>query len=98
MSLGKYLDQSNKQEEMIPPHTKRSILLDVSHGLQYLHSKNVINGDLTVTNVLLTKKKAKICDFGMSKIFDPEKLYMRLTGCPGNVIYMPPEAHIDCFK
>ena len=57
MSLGKYLDQSNKQEEIIPPHTKRSILLDVSLGLQYLHSKNVINGDLTVTNVLLTKKK-----------------------------------------
>ena len=100
MSLSDYLDQSNKQEEIIPPHTKKSILLDVAVGLQYLHSKKVIHGDLTVKNVLLTEeKKGKICDFGMSQVFDPEKLYMRLTGFPGNVLYMPPEAHTtDCFK
>ena len=100
MSLSDYLDKSNKKEEIIPPHTKKSILLDVSVGLQYLHSKIVIHGDLTVKNVLLTEeKKAKICDFGMSKVFDPEKLYMRLTGFPGNILYMPPEAHTtDCFK
>ena len=99
MSLSDYLDQSNEQEEIIPFHTKKSILLDVSLGLQYLYSKIVIHGDLTVKNVLLTREnKAKICDFGMSKVFDPEKLYMRLTGCPGNVLYMPPEAHTDCFR
>ena len=96
ISLSDYLDQSNKQDAIIPSHTKKSILLDVAVGLQYLHSKIVIHGDLTVTNVLLKKeKKAKICDFGMPKVFDPEKLNMRLTGCPGNVIYMPPEAHTD---
>ena len=99
MSLSDYLDQSNEQEEIIPPHTKKSILLDVAVGLQYLHSENLIHGDLTVTNVLLTKeKKAKICDFGMSKVLDPEKLYMRLTGCRGNVLYMPPEAHAEYFR
>ena len=100
MSLSDYLDQSNEQNEIIPPHTKKSILLDVSVGLQYLHSIKVIHGDLTVKNVLLTEeKKAKICDFGMSKVLDPEKLYTRLTGCPGNVLYMPPEAHTtDYFK
>ena len=99
MSLSDYLDQSNEQEEIIPSGTKKSILLDVAVGLQYLHSKNVIHGDLTVKNVLLTEeKKAKICDFGMSKVFDPEKLYTRLTRCPGNVLYMPPESHTDRFK
>ena len=99
MSLSDYLDQSNEQEEIIPSHTKRSILLDVYLGLQYLHSIKVIHGDLTVTNVLLTEeKKAKICDFGMSKVFDQERLYMRLTARPGNVLYMPPEAHTDRFK
>ena len=99
MSLSDYLDQSNEQEEIIPSGTKKSILLDVAVGLQYLHSKNVIHGDLTVKNVLLTEeKKAKICDFGMSKVFDPEKLYTRLTRCPGNVLYMPPEAHTYRFK
>ena len=100
MSLSDYLDQSNEQEEIIPSGTKRSILLDVSLGLQYLHSKNVIHGDLTVKKVLLTEeKKAKICGFGMSKVFDPEKLYMELPGCPGTVLYMPPEAlTADCFE
>ena len=65
----------HEQKEIIPSRTKKSIFLDISICLQYLHSKNVIHGDLTVGNVLLKKeKKAKICNFGMPKIFDPEKL------------------------
>ena len=93
MSRTNYLEQY----KMIPNHIKNSILLDVSLGLLYLHTQTppIIHRDLTANNVLLTSDmKAKISDFGVSRIIkpDPVKFYMRMTTCPGNVLYMPPEA------
>ena len=92
MSLTKYLEQN----EIIPNHIKNSILLDVSHGLLYLHTQTppIIHRDLTANNVLLTSNmKAKITDFGVSCMFEPDpvKHYMRMSTCPGNQLYMPPE-------
>ena len=93
MSLTNYLEQN----EIIPNHIKNSILLDVSLGLLYLHTQTppIIHCDLTVSNVLLTSDmEAKITDFGMSCVFDPEdgEHYMRISTCPGHHLYMPPEA------
>ena len=92
MSLTNYLEQN----EIIPNHIKNSILLDVSCGLLYLHTQTppIIHRDLTANNVLLTSDmKAKITDFGVSRIFEPDpvKHYMRLSQCPGTMVSMPPE-------
>ena len=61
MSLTNYLEQN----KIILNHIKNSILLDVSHGLLYLHTQTppIIHCDLTANNVLLTSDmKAKITD------------------------------------
>ena len=94
MSLTNYLEQ--EQNKIIPNDIKNSILLDVSHGLLYLHKQTppIIHCDLTANSVVLTlSMNAKIADLGMSRIFKPEaaKLYMKLSTCPGNQLYMPPE-------
>ena len=86
MSLTNYLEQN----KIIPNHIKKSILLDVSHGLLYLHTQTppIIHCDLTANNVLLTSDmKAKITDFGVSRIFelDHVKFYVKMTICPDNV-------------
>ena len=91
----------HEQKEIIPSRTKKSIFLDISICLQYLHSKNVIHGDLTVGNVLLKKffKKAKICNLECPKYLTRKIIKKWVTGCPGNVLYIPPEAHTtDYFK
>ena len=74
-----------------------SILHDTASGLEYLHSQTpaIIHRDLTAKNVLLDSQlRAKIADFGNSRVMDldPEASPETLTGLPGTLEYMPPEA------
>ncbi|KAJ7247804.1 kinase-like domain-containing protein [Mycena rebaudengoi] len=58
-------------------------------GLTYLHSQELIHGDLKVQNVLIDASgRAVICDFGLSKIIDQSGY---TTSCVRTVAYMAPE-------
>ena len=80
----------------IPFHYKRSILVDIGQGLQFMHSKDIIHRDLSSNNILLTKDYvAKIGDLAVAKVVDPQntqKRAQKLTQAPGTVAFMPPEA------
>ena len=72
-----------------------SILSDVSCGLRYLHRLEppLIHRDLTAPNILLTEDSlAKISDLGVSRFVDPN-VATTLTVGPGNIAYMPRDAH-----
>ena len=99
MSLTHYLERN----EMIPNHVKKSILLDVSNGLLYLHTQNpaILHRDINADNILLTSSlQAKIGDFGVSRVFEPDlgNYYMKMSTCPGSILYMPPEALQSNYK
>ena len=66
---------------------------DIALEITYLHSNGIIHRDLSSNNVLvIAGKRAKVSDFGMSKLA-PSKLKMTpLTLCPGTLAYMSPEA------
>lgn len=73
---------------LIPLGLKFSILCDVACGLAYLHRQSLVHRDLTAANVLLTTgMEAKIADLGTAR-----KIAFIMTECPGNIVYMPPEA------
>ena len=84
--------------------TQVNICHDIALALAYLHTNDVAHRDLTSNNVLMVGGRAKVTDFGMSKLLSQAK---RLTACPGNAYYMSPESFreppeytqkLDCFS
>jgi len=69
-------------------HSELSILVDISQGLEFLHGKNIIHGDLSSNNVFLTKRSvAKIGDLRVANIVEVRR-YARPAR---NMCFMPPE-------
>ena len=105
-SLTRFLERSTCT---IPYHTQLNICHDVALALSYLHSNSIIHRDLSSNNILLIGEgsRAKVTDFGMSKLIDMNPRMTPLTLCPGTTVYMPPEAltsppcysnKLDCFS
>ena len=74
-------------------HLQVNLWHDIALALTYLHSKHIIHRDLSGNNVLLIAgSRAKVTDFGMSKLSVVDASMSHLTQCPGTPLYMSPEA------
>ena len=70
-----------------------NICHDIALAVAYLHSNDIIHRDLSSNNVLvIAKSRAKVTDFGMSKLAGAAPTMTPLTMCPGTLAYMAPEA------
>ena len=111
--LMELLDESlTKMLERLQQSLAYYIQVDVCHdvalAIAYLHSNNIIHRDLSSNNVLIIAgRRAKVTDFGMSKLASAAPNMTPLTMCPGTLAYMPPEAlreppsytkKLDCFS
>ena len=84
------------------------ICYDIALAVAYLHTNDIIHRDLSSNNVLIIAgRRAKVTDFGMSKLAGTIPTEAPLTMCPGTLGYMPPEAlrepprytkKLDCFS
>ena len=91
-SLTHFLERSSNP---LPYHIQVNITHDITLALAYLHTNRVIHRDLSSNNVLINAgSRAKVSDFGMSKIADinPHMTRSKVTRCPGTPAFMPPEA------
>jgi hypothetical protein len=72
------------------------VCAEISSAASYLHSRGIIHGDLTASNVLLAERcvpkgyTAKVTDFGLARILDSGASKID-TATMGTVTYMPPE-------
>ena len=104
-SLTKLLEHS---QQSLAYHVQVDICHDIALAVAYLHSNDIIHRDLSSNNVLImAKSRAKVTDFGMSKLAGAAPRMTPLTMCPGTLAYMPPEAldeppiytkKLDCFS
>jgi len=68
------------------------VAIDIVSGVNYLHSRNIIHSDLKSPNILLDEKyRAKITDFGVSKIKETMKSTVAGPGNAGTVRWQAPE-------
>ena len=104
-SLTKMLERSQRP---LAYFAEVNICHDIALAVAYLHSNDIIHRDLSSNNVLvIAKSRAKVTDFGMSKLAGAAPTMTPLTMCPGTLAYMAPEAldepprytkKLDCFS
>ncbi|KAJ8580865.1 kinase-like protein, partial [Rhizopogon salebrosus TDB-379] len=74
-----------RRQAILSSRDKFSLLSDIALGLQYLHSKSIVHGDLTGSNVLIHGDgRACLADFGLStmvlEFLGPSYLTSSITG------------------
>ena len=89
-SLTKMLERSQRP---LAYFAEVNICHDIALAVAYLHSNDIIHRDLSSNNVLImAKSRARVTDFGMSKLAGAAPTMTPLTMCPGTLAYMAPEA------
>ena len=105
-SLTHFLELS---EARLPYHVQVNINYDIAQALAFLHTNQIVHRDLSSNNVLLIGAgvRAKVTDFGKSKLLSINPHKTPLTRCPGTYAYMCFEAFmyppiytekLDCFQ
>ena len=102
-NLTKFLDQPvNESSTPLSLQLQISLNCDVACGLQYLHSNSIVHQDLCSDNVLLKHEGsqliAKVSDFGISRIIDPDNLTRSLRTVSHRDAYMPPMAEASASR
>ena len=92
-NLKQYLKE--KQEKKLSLPCQLGLCLNISEGLKYLHSQEVIHHDLCDVNILIAQEdgklpKAKLADFGKSRIALDHRA--TITGFAHGPAYLPNEA------
>uniref|UniRef100_G3UB99 Mitogen-activated protein kinase kinase kinase 14 n=1 Tax=Loxodonta africana TaxID=9785 RepID=G3UB99_LOXAF len=93
---GGSLGQLVKQEGCLPEDRALYYLGQALEGLEYLHTRRILHGDVKADNVLLSSdgSRAALCDFGHAVCLQPDGLGKSLlTGdyIPGTETHMAPE-------
>ena len=73
---------------------KIDIMEQVANGIAYLHSENVVHRDIKPDNILVfpdSKVTAKLSDFDLSKVFDPDVETSVMTSNVGTLGFKAPE-------
>ncbi|KAG1752802.1 kinase-like domain-containing protein [Suillus lakei] len=90
-SLARYL---NDNERNIPHRKKMTLVKDAASGLAYLHSRQIVHGDLTTNNVMLDDGgRALLSDFGFSNILSgmADSCLSLSAARPGAIRFAAPE-------
>ena len=83
---GKTLRELLNKNRLLDNQTIINISMDITKGLEYIHSKGIIHKDIKPKNILIANTTAKISDFGIAS--HGTIAYSHRQGAPS---YMSPE-------
>ena len=86
--LGKYL--KNLCGKILPEATVWRYFIQISLGLQYIHSKSILHRDIKTINVFVTESdEVRIGDLGVAKVINDHSWFAQtIVGTP---YYLSPE-------
>jgi len=88
------LQESNEKKYRGPLPSELQSLYHLSHGLEYIHSQNIVHRDIKPENVLISLSPKEVLlkwsDFGLSKITSSDGNYS-MSGWKGTLEYLAPE-------
>jgi len=88
-AAGGALSEHVKKKKRLGESEARALFLQISNGIQYIHSFNYYHRDIKLANILLNAEgMVKICDFGLGVFKGEGKKLSKFCGSPA---YMPPE-------
>ena len=83
------LDQYIKKRKVLGLDEITKIFLKICVGINVLHTNQIVHRDIKPANILMTKTgDVKICDFGICKFLDYNKVTNTMVGTP---YFMSPE-------
>ncbi|KIJ29006.1 hypothetical protein M422DRAFT_189057, partial [Sphaerobolus stellatus SS14] len=75
-----------------PQESKIDMLLEVAKGLNYLHSQNIVHGDIRGGNILVSTEGIPcLTDFGLSRLLNKTRGLTTTSELAGSVRWMAPE-------
>ena len=87
--LNAYIESKKKQKKLLSENEIWYFFIQISLGLAYIHSKNILHRDLKPMNIFLTNKNhVKIGDLGVAKIL---RTNSNAHSCIGTPYYLSPE-------
>ncbi|XP_055834223.1 serine/threonine-protein kinase GRIK1 isoform X1 [Solanum dulcamara] len=87
---GKWVCEDSGPPCVLEENKARQYLRDIVSGLMYLHSHNIIHGDIKPDNLLVTASgRVKIGDFSVSQVFEDDNDKLRRS--PGTPVFTAPE-------
>lgn len=96
--VSRWMDHGHLREYIYKNKTvdRYQLCIQVAEGVNYLHDKNMVHGDLKACNILVSLDGvAKITDFDQSIISDCSLLFSATSQMGGTLRWMAPELVMD---
>ncbi|KAF9257193.1 kinase-like protein [Marasmius fiardii PR-910] len=75
-----------------PDHDKLAVIIEIAAGMAYLHSLDIVHGDIKGANVLVdVQGRCKLADFGLAVHAVASSLITSASGRKGTLRWMAPE-------
>jgi serine/threonine protein kinase len=98
ITLRDYFTNHRINKELIATEKFIAIIIKILHKIQILHKHNIVHGDLSFNNILISEGSdgtfdVNLIDFGMASILDNDIAKCRTIGSKHNIkkSYLPPE-------